>query len=78
MKKISLRWRITFVTLVILVITCVSMKVMICSSGMVQITELGNVVRDFADEHRGEEVLAEENSGIPKHTFACITGLSPE
>ena len=64
MKKISLRWRITFVTLVILVITCVSMKVMICSSGMVQITELGNVVRDFADEHRGEEVLAEELSGF--------------
>ena len=34
-------------TMIILVVTCVSMKVMICSSGMTQITELGNVVFDF-------------------------------
>ena len=47
MKKLSLRWRITFMTMIILVVTCVSMKVMICSSGMMQITELGNVVFDF-------------------------------
>ncbi len=64
MKKISLRWRITFVTLTILVITCVSMKIMICSSGTAQITELGNTVLDFADEHRGEEVSVEELAGF--------------
>ena len=64
MKKISLRWRITFMTMIILVVTCVSMKVMICSSGMMQITELGNVVFDFTDYHKGEVVTAEEMSGF--------------
>ena len=64
MKKISLRWRITFMTMIILVVTCVSMKVMICSSGMMQITELGNVVFDFTDDHKGEVVTAEEMSGF--------------
>lgn len=64
MKKLSLRWRITFMTMIILVVTCVSMKVMICSSGMMQITELGNVVFDFTDDHKGEVVTAEEISGF--------------
>lgn len=66
MKKISLRWRITFMTMIILVVTCVSMKVMICSSGMMQITELGNVVFDFTDDHKGEVVTAEEMSGFER------------
>ena len=51
-------------TMIILVVTCVSMKVMICSSGMMQITELGNVVFDFTDDHKGEVVTAEEMSGF--------------
>ena len=66
MKKLSLRWRITFMTMIILVVTCVSMKVMICSSGMMQITELGNVVFDFTDDHKGEVVTAEEMSGFER------------
>lgn len=66
MKKISLRWRITFMTMIILVVTCVSMKVMICSSGMMQITELGNVVFDFTDDRKGEVVTAEEMSGFER------------
>ena len=66
MKKLSLRWRITFMTMIILVVTCVSMKVMICSSGMMQITELGNVVFDFPDDHKGEVVTAEEMSGFER------------
>lgn len=88
MKKLSLRWRITFMTMIILVVTCVSMKVMICSSGMMQITELGNVVFDFTDDHKGEVVTAEEMSALKgslpgnfrkqKCSFACTTGLSPE
>ena len=83
MKKLSLRWRITFMTMIILVVTCVSMKVMICSSGMMQITELGNVVFDFTDDHKGEVVTALKGS-LPgnfrkqKCSFACTTGLSPE
>ena len=44
----------------------VSMKVMICSSGMMQITELGNVVFDFTDDHKGEVVTAEEMSGFER------------
>lgn len=66
MKKLSLRWRITFMTMIILVVTCVSMKVMICSSGMMQITELGNVVFDFTDDQKGEVVTAEEMSGFER------------
>ena len=53
-------------TMIILVVTCVSMKVMICSSGMMQITELGNVVFDFTDDHKGEVVTAEEMSGFER------------
>ena len=47
MKKISLRWRMTLMRLIIVIITCVSMKIAICSSGTAQITELGDYVLDF-------------------------------
>ena len=85
MKKLSLRWRITFMTMIILVVTCVSMKVMICSSGMMQITELGNVVFDFTDDYKGRQRKSPALKGsLPgnfrkqKCSFACTTGLSPE
>ena len=47
MKKISLRWRMALMSLIIVIITCVSMKIAICSSGTAQITELGDYVLDF-------------------------------
>lgn len=56
MKKISLRWRITMMTLVIVIITCVSMKIAICSSGTAHITELEDYVKDFAAGYSEENI----------------------
>ena len=56
MKKISLRWRMTLMSLIIVIITCVSMKIAICSSGTAQITELGDYVLDFTAGYSEEKV----------------------
>lgn len=49
MKKLSLQLRITLTTLLLVVITCISMKVIICSSGIAQIESLGNYVLNFTN-----------------------------
>ncbi len=59
MRKTSLRWRITFLSLVMLILTCVSMKIMICTAGQAQMTELGRTVQLFDEEHQGKEVSSE-------------------
>ena len=41
MKKISLQWRITLMSAVLIGITCVSMKLLICSSGMHYMGSIG-------------------------------------
>ena len=56
MKKISLRWRMTLMSLIIVIITCVSMKIALCSSGTAQITELGDYVLDFTAGYSEEKV----------------------
>lgn len=45
-------------TLLIVIITCISMKVMICNSGTAQIASLGNFVLDFTDRYADTESLA--------------------
>lgn len=56
MKKISLRWRMTLMSLIIVIITCVSIKIALCSSGTAQITELGDYVLDFTAGYSEEKV----------------------
>ena len=41
MKKISLQWRITLMSVALIGITCVSMKLLICSSGMHYMGSIG-------------------------------------
>ena len=69
MRKSSLRWRITFLSLIILILTCVSMKIMICSAGQAQMTELGRTVQVFDEKHRGKEVTSAELSQFTKSFF---------
>ena len=46
----------TLMSLIIVIITCVSMKIAICSSGTAQITELGDYVLDFTAGYSEEKV----------------------
>ena len=66
MKKISLRWRMTLMSLIIVIITCVSMKIAICSSGTAQITELGDYVLDFTAGY-SEEKVSDTSEYIRSH-----------
>ena len=40
MKRLSLQWRITLMTVLLIGITCVAMNLLLCSSGAVSYTHL--------------------------------------
>ena len=48
MNKLSLQWRITIMTTLLIGITCVLMKVLLCSSGIHYMDAIGNSVIDSA------------------------------
>lgn len=46
MKKLSLQWRITLMTTVLIGLTCIAMKLLLCSSGMLYMDLIGNFILD--------------------------------
>ncbi len=48
MKKISLQWRITLMTVLLIGATCVSMKLLICSSGVHYMNSIGESLHGYA------------------------------
>ena len=47
MKRLSLQWRITLMTVLLIGITCVSMKLLICSSGVHYMDSIGNSIQGY-------------------------------
>ena len=50
MKKLSLQWRITLMTFLLLAAACVTMKTLLCSSGHAYMDSIGNYVMHYAEE----------------------------
>ena len=46
MKRLSLQWRITLMTVLLIGVTCVSMKLLLCSSGMHYMDSIANSVEE--------------------------------
>ena len=50
MKRLSLQWRITLMTFLLLALSCVTMKTLLCSSGHAYMDSIGNYVLHYAEE----------------------------
>ena len=50
MKRLSLQWRITLLTILLLAAVCVTMKTLLCSSGHAYMDSIGNYVMHYAEE----------------------------
>ena len=50
MKRLSLQWRITLLTILLLAAACVTMKTLLCSSGHAYLDSIGNYVMHYAEE----------------------------
>ena len=50
MKRLSLQWRITLMTFLLLAAACVTMKTLLCSSGHAYMDSIGNYVMHYAEE----------------------------
>lgn len=62
MKRLSLQWRITLMTALLIGLTCVSMKLLLCSSGMHYMDEIGGFVASYSGQEAG---LAQLNRELP-------------
>lgn len=54
MKRLSLQWRITLMTALLIGVTCVSMKLLLCYSGMHYMDSIGNYVAGSENSDDGE------------------------
>ena len=81
MKRLSLQWRITLMTVLLIGITCVSMKLLLCFSGVHYMDTIGdsiqtNVFDDKTDSFSPEEANGNEDLTIVIHGAQedfCIT-----
>ncbi len=51
MKKISLQWRITLMTVLLIGVTCVAMNLLLCSSGVYY---MDNIAGRFTGRRHGD------------------------
>ncbi len=49
MKRLSLQWRITLMTALLIAVTCVAMKLLLCSSGVHYMDSIGAYIQNFTD-----------------------------
>ena len=47
MKKLSLQWRITLMTVLLIGVTCVSMNLLLCSSGVYYMDSIADSLQDY-------------------------------
>ena len=47
MKKLSLQWRITLMTVLLTGVTCISMNLLLCSSGVYYMDSIENSLQDY-------------------------------
>lgn len=50
LKRLSLQWRITLLTILLLAAACVTMKTLLCSSGHAYMDSIGNYVMHYVQE----------------------------
>ena len=50
LKRLSLQWRITLLTILLLATACVTMKTLLCSSGHAYMDSIGNYVMHYVQE----------------------------
>lgn len=71
MKRISLQWRITLMTALLICATCVSMKLLLCSSGMHYMETIGNFVQAYGGPEAANAQLAALERELPAVVHAA-------
>ena len=51
MKKLSLQWRITLMTVLLTGVTCISMNLLLCSSGVYYMDSIADSLQDYGLTH---------------------------
>ena len=65
MRKISLQWRITLMTVLLIGVTCIAMNLLLCSSGVYYMDTIANTLQG------GTVILNEEDMVLSLiHIFA--------
>ena len=54
MKKISLQWRITLMTALLIGITCIAMNLLLCSSGIYYMDSIADTLQGLSLIHISE------------------------
>ena len=57
MRKLSLQWRITLMTILLIGVTCVTMKLLLCSSGVHYMDSIGESLQENENDLFEEEDL---------------------
>lgn len=75
MKKISLQWRITLMTAILIGITCVSMNSLIGYSSRHYMDSIGNGISANSDSYKGEqEFFDPENADLDQEVTIIVNG----
>jgi len=73
MKKRSLRWRITLTTALLIGATCLSMKLLLCSSGVRYMDSIGSFIQDYGAGGT-PAFFAPEKEGLNRDLAVIIHG----
>ena len=77
MTRLSLQWRITLMTALLIGVTCVSMKLLICSSGVHYMDSIGEYIQSFTDS--GEPAFFDpEAAGLGDELTIVIHGAQED
>ena len=75
MKKISLQWRITLMTAILIGITCVSMNSLIGYSGRHYMDSIGSDISANSDSYKGEqEFFDPESADLDQEVTIIVNG----
>lgn len=76
MKKLSLQWRITLMTALLIGATCIFMNVLICYSGSRYMDSIGSYVTGYGDTDKGEpEFFDPEHEKLDRELTIVINGV---
>ena len=67
MRKISLQWRITLMTVLLIGVTCVAMNLLLCSSGVYYMDKIADALQDSGNVILNEEGTASFDPQLIAH-----------
>lgn len=77
MKRLSLQWRITLMTALLIGVTCVAMKLLLCSSGVHYMDSIGEYIQNFTGG--GEPAFFDpETAGLSNELTIVIHGAQED